>query len=66
MNNKSKTLNQQIHGVTESEQIKSLTKIISDEEIYELRDQGLSYRAIANHFREQAIEISTVTIMRRC
>lgn len=39
---------------------------ISNEEIYRLREQGLTYKAIAEHFNNQGIEVSHITIDRRC
>lgn len=39
---------------------------ISSEQIYELREQGMSYEDISKYFNEQGINISTMTICRRC
>ena len=39
---------------------------ITDEEIYELREQGISYREMERHFDEKGIKISQMTLYRRC
>ncbi len=39
---------------------------ITNEEIEELRKKGLTYRAIANHFKEQGIKVSFQAIEQRC
>ena len=41
-------------------------KDITDEEIYELREQGITYDAIARYFEEKGIKISNVAIRERC
>ena len=47
---------------------KSRTKIkgIRDDEIYELREQGLSYQRIAKHFKDKGIKVSGASIQNRC
>ena len=39
---------------------------ITDEEIYELREQGISYRDMERHFDEKGIKISKMALYRRC
>ena len=39
---------------------------VTDEEIYELREQGKSYEEIARYYKEKGIEITRVTIGKRC
>lgn len=41
-------------------------KDITDEEIYELREQGMTYQEILNYFEKKGIKISWVTIRERC
>ena len=41
-------------------------KKISDEEIYELREQGMTQREVAEYYKKQGIEVSDKTIYRRC
>ena len=47
---------------------KSRTKIkgITDDEIYELREQGLSYQRMAKHFKDKGIKVSGASIRNRC
>ena len=54
-------------GKTEpTEIINDRVKSISKEELYKLREQGMSYVTIAKQFKEDGIEISSDTIRRRC
>ena len=39
---------------------------VTDEEIYELREQGKSYEEIARYYKEKGIPITRVTIAKRC
>ena len=39
---------------------------ITDEEIYKLREEGLSYQIIERYFNEQGKKVSDVTIQKRC
>ena len=51
----------------EEPKVKTENKIqISDEEIYKLREEGLSYKKIAQYFNKQGKKVSDVTIKNRC
>ena len=41
-------------------------KEITDEEIFNLREQGLSYQSIADYFADKGMEISYTTVSLRC
>ena len=45
---------------------KNMVKEATDEEIYELREQGKSYEEIARYYKEKGIEITRVAIGKRC
>ena len=40
--------------------------LVSEEEIYNLREQGLSYNEIVQRFKDKGIEVSWPTISDRC
>ena len=54
-------------GKEEPKETGKLNKIpIPDEEIFNLREKGLSYESIAIYFRNKGIEVSFQTIKNRC
>ena len=49
-----------------SQRGRRIIKRITDDEIYELREQGWSYRRIAKHFEDKGIKVSDTSIKNRC
>ena len=45
---------------------KNMVKEATDEEIYELREQGMTHKEIAKYFNDKGIHITGVTIGKRC
>ena len=48
------------------ERIRNKRTDINDEEIFQLREQGLSYKRIVEYYKENGVDVSCMTIRSRC